>query len=58
MYSDVSPTSQIRTQVRMTSGHLVWTKHREAGEVIDLDELFRDYWSSNNREFTVLSQSF
>ena len=42
----------------MTSGHLVWAKHREVGEAIDLDGLFRDYWSSNNRELTVLSQSF
>ena len=40
-----------------SGGHSVWTKYREAGEVIDLDGLFRDYWSSNNREFTVLSQS-
>ena len=58
VYSDISPTSQIRTAVRMTSGHLVWAKHREAGEVIDLDGLFSDYWSSTSREFTVLSQSF
>ena len=57
MYRDVSPTSQIRTEVRMKSGHSVWTKYREAGEIIELDGLFRDYWSSNEREFTVLSQS-
>ena len=57
MYRDVSPTSQIRAEVRMKSGHSVWTKYREAGEVIDLDGLFDDYWSSSNREFTVLSQS-
>ena len=57
MYRDVSPTSQIRAEARMRSGHLFWAKYREAGEVIDLDGLFSDYWSSNNREFTVLSQS-
>ena len=41
----------------MRSGHSVWAKYREASEVIDLDELFNDYWSSNDHEFTVLSQS-
>ena len=41
----------------MKSGRSIWTKYREAGEVIDLDGLFSDYWSSSNRELTVLSQS-
>ena len=57
MYRDVSPTSQIRAEVRMKSGHSFWAKHREASEVIELDGLFRNYWSSNDHEFTVLSQS-
>ena len=57
MYRDVSPTTQIRAEVRMKSGHSFWAKYRAAGEVIDLDGLFDDYWSSNNREFIVLSQS-
>ncbi len=48
---------QIRAQVRMKSGHSVWAKYREAGEVIDLVGLFSDYWGSNNHEFTMLSQS-
>ena len=41
----------------MKSGHSVWAKYREANEVIALDGLFSEYWGSNNREFTVLSQS-
>ncbi len=41
----------------MKSGHSVWAKYREASEVIDLHVLFDDYWSSNNTEFTVMSQS-
>ena len=41
----------------MKLGHSVWAKYRDAKEVIDLDGLFSDYWSSNNHEFTVLSQS-
>ena len=40
----------------MKSGHSVWAKYREASEVIDLHGLFSDYWSSNNHEFTVMSQ--
>jgi len=55
MYRDVSPTTQIRAEVRMKIGHSVWTKYREANKVIDLDGLFSDYWSSNNHDFTVLS---
>ena len=57
VYRDVSPTSQIRAEVQMKSGHSVWAKYREASEVIDLDGLFNDYWSSHEHEFTVLSQS-
>jgi hypothetical protein len=53
----VSPTSQIRAEVQTKSGHWFWARYREASEVIDLHELFNDYWSSVNHEFTVLSQS-
>ncbi len=49
---------RIRAEVRMKNGHSVWAKYREASEVIDLHELFSDYWTSNNDKFTVLSQSF
>jgi len=41
----------------MKRGHSFWATYREASEVVDLDRLFNDYWSSNNHEFTVLSQS-
>jgi hypothetical protein len=54
---DVSPTSQIRAEVRMKRGHSFWATHRDTSEVIDLQALFNDYWSSHNHEFTVLSQS-
>jgi len=56
-YVKVVVGSKLRAEVRMKSGHSVWAKYREAGEVIDLDGLFSDYWSSHNREFTVMSQS-
>ena len=41
----------------MKYGHLFWGKHREADEVVGLQELFNNYWSSNDHEFTVLGQS-
>ena len=40
----------------MKSGHSVWAKYQDASGVIELDELFSDYWSSNDHDFTVLSQ--
>ena len=57
VYRGVSPTSQIRAEVRMKSGRWVWAKHREAEEAIDLDGPFNNYWSSKGHEFTALSQS-
>ena len=55
-YVKVVVGSNLRAEVRMKTGHSFWAKHREAGEVIDLDELFSKYWSSDNCEFTVMSQ--
>jgi hypothetical protein len=52
MCRGVSPTSDMRTEIQMRSGHLFWAKNRQGSEVIDLQELFNDYWSSNEREFT------
>src|SRR5258706_9624132 len=52
---DICPTSQIRAEIRMKK---FWTRHREARQVIDLHEVFSDYWSSSNNEFTVSSQSY
>ena len=49
--------SNLRAEARMKSGHSVWTKYREASEIIDLHGVFNDYWTSNDHEFTVLSQS-
>ena len=51
---DISPTSQIRVEVRMKKKFSA--RHWEARQVIDLDGLFSDYWSSSNNEFIVLSQ--
>ena len=57
MCRDVSPTSQIRAELRMKSGHSFWAKHRETSGAFDLSGLFNDYWSSGDHQFTVLGQS-
>jgi hypothetical protein len=44
-------------EIQMRSGHLLWAKNRQTSEVIDIQGLFNDYWSSNDREFLVSSQS-
>ena len=49
--------SNPRAEIQMRSGHLFWARYQEASEIIDLDGLFSDYWSSSKHEFTVLSQS-
>jgi hypothetical protein len=54
---DVSPTSEIRAEIQMRSGHLLWAKYRQSSEVIDIQALFNDYWGSKKHEFTVPSQS-
>jgi len=41
----------------MKHGHLFWAKRQDKDEVIGLQELFNNYWSSKNRDFNVLSQS-
>jgi len=41
----------------MRSGHLFWAKNQLASEVIDLQALFDDYWSTSEQVFTVPSQS-
>jgi len=47
----------MRAEIQMRSSHLFWVKYRLASEMIDLQELFNDYWSSNKQDFTLPSQS-
>ena len=46
----------MRAKIHM-SGKFLWGKNRQASEVIDLQLLFNDYWSSDGREFIVPSWS-
>jgi len=51
------PTSNIHAVVRMKRGHSFLATYTDTPTDIDLQGLFNDYWSSNNHEFTILSQS-
>ena len=51
---DISPTSEMRVEIQRTTGSLFLPKKQQANDVIDLQELFDEYWSSDKREFTVL----
>ena len=57
MRRDISPTCQIRAELRMKSGHSFWAKYRETSHTSDLHGLFNDYWGSGDHQFTVLGQS-
>jgi len=56
MCRDVSPASELRAEIEMKSGYLLWAKSRQKSEAIDLQALFDEYWSSSKHEFTVPSQ--
>ena len=52
----VSLTSQLRVEIQMRSGHLPWAKKEQTGHLINLQEVFGDYWSSEMRELTLPGQ--
>ena len=54
---DIFPTSEMRVDVQRIIGHLFFAKSRQTNEVIDLQELFNEYWSADKSQFTVPSQS-
>ena len=47
----------MRAEIQMRSGHSVWAKIRQAGDIIDIQGLLKQYWNSTEHEFTVPSQS-
>ena len=54
---DVSPTSNIRAELHIKTGYFFWAKCRQIREVIGLENLLKNYWGSNENQFTVPSQS-
>ena len=54
LYRDISPTSQLRVDIRMNSVYLPCIKKARASQEITLQKLFNDYWSSKAHEFALL----
>ena len=46
----------MRVVTEMKRGHGPWAKKVQTTEVIDLEKLFNDYWSSNAHKITVSGQ--
>jgi len=57
IFRGIFPTSEMRAEIQLRSGHLFWTKIRRLSEPIDLQALFNDYRSTIKHVFTVPSQS-
>ena len=57
IYRGVSLVSQMRVEIQMKSGHLPWAKKEQNGNLIDLQKVFDDYWSSKMHEITVPGQT-
>ena len=47
----------MRVEINMRTGHSFWAKNRQNSDVINIQELLKDYWGSKERVLTVLSQS-
>ena len=56
-YRGISPTSQVRIEIQMKSGHLPWAKKRNVKE-IGIEKLFHEYWTSKVDELTVPGRSY
>ena len=40
-------------EIRMRTSQLLWANQEQGDNLIDLQAVFDDYWSSNMREITV-----
>ena len=56
MCRGLSPTSEVRAEIQMI-GKYLWAKSRQASEVFDLQTLFNNYWSFDEHDLTVSSES-
>jgi len=48
----------MRLEIQVTSGYLPWVNKGRASKVIDLQNLFNDYWTSKADELTLMGQSW
>jgi hypothetical protein len=58
MYRFVSPTSEMRVDIRMRKASPAWAKWKQTGNEINIESVFNDYWNTNKHEFIVSSQSW
>jgi hypothetical protein len=54
----VSPTSDIRVDIRTRKTYPPWAKWKQTSNEIDIEPLFNAYWNTNKHEFTVSGQSW
>ena len=47
----------MRVEIQMKSSHLPWVKKEQTSKVIDIENLFNDYWTSREHKIVVLGQS-
>ena len=57
VYRDISPTSQVRVEILMKSGHLPWARKVQNVKEIGLQKLFNEYWTSKKHDLTLLGRS-
>ena len=47
----------MRVEIQMKGSYLPWAKKEQNDNLIDLQEVFDDYWSSKMRKITVPGQT-
>ena len=53
VYRDISPTSVVRVEIQIKSGHLPWAKKNQNIKEIDIQKPFNEYWTSKEHEIMV-----
>ena len=53
LYRDISPTSRVRVEIQIKSGHLPWAKKNQNIKDIDIIKPVNQYWTSKEHELTV-----
>jgi hypothetical protein len=57
VYRDIFPTSHVRVEIQIKSGHLPWAKKHQSTKEIDMQNLFDEYWSSKEHKLMVPGRS-
>ena len=57
VYRDIYPTSPVRVEIQIKSGHLSWAKKHQNIKDIDIRKHFDEYWTSKEHELTIPGRS-